>query len=173
VTGVQTCALPILINKLSRARELLRAVYKRQSTLRKVVDQVVVFQQEALKQGLECLKPLTFKDVSRKIDMHETTVCRVVMNKYVQTHYGVVPLKDFFPSRIRGGSPETGDPVSSEQIKGLIVECIEEEDKRRPVSDLDIVKIIFARQKLKVARRTVAKYREELRILSSSFRREK
>lgn len=162
-----------IMNKLRRAQELLRAIYKRQSTLRKVVENMVEVQKEAFKEGLECLKPLTFKDISQKIDMHETTVCRVVMNKYVQTNYGVVPLKDFFPSRIRGGTEESGESVSSQKIKGLILECIEEEDKKRPLSDLDIVKIIFERKNLKVARRTIAKYREELKILSSTFRRVK
>jgi RNA polymerase sigma-54 factor len=161
-----------LINKLRKAHELLRAVSKRQSTLRKVMDTLVEIQNEAIRGDLSLLKPLTFSDVADKINMHESTVCRVVMNKYCQAPCGIVALKDFFPSRISSKN-ENGESVSSELIKGLITDYITEEDKKNPLSDEDIVKLLKEKNNLDVARRTVAKYREELKILSSPYRKER
>jgi len=157
-----------LASKLRTALELLRAISKRQDTLRKIVEVVVEIQQDAIKEDLSYLKPLTFKEVAQKIDMHESTVCRAVMNKYIKTPYGVVALKDFFPSHVHD---QNGQSVSSSYIKRLLKELIEQEDKKHPLSDQEIVKILWQKNQLKVARRTVAKYREELKILSTAFRR--
>ena len=161
-----------LTNKLQRAYELLRAISKRQSTLRKVMETLVEIQREAIVEDHSYLKPLTFREVAEKINMHESTVCRVVMNKYAQTPCGIVALKEFFPSRIRD-KDGNGESVSSEHIKGSILEFIEAEDKKHPLSDEDIVKFLKEKNNLNVARRTVAKYREELKILSSPYRRER
>jgi RNA polymerase sigma-54 factor len=161
-----------LINKLRRAYELLSAISKRQSTLRKVIETLVEIQKEAIIEDFSYLKPLTFKDVAEKIKMHESTVCRVVMNKYAQTPCGIVALKNFFPSRIHDKG-ENGESISSQHIKGFILDLIEEEDKKHPLSDEDIVKLFKEKNNLNVARRTVAKYREELKILSSPYRRER
>ncbi len=161
-----------LTSKLQRAYEMLRAVSKRQSTLRMVMENIVQIQEQAIREDLSFLKPLTFAQVAEKINMHETTVCRVVMNKYAQTPAGTVALKDFFPSKMRQNNDQ-GESVSSQQIKSLIQELVEEENKKQPLSDEDIVKSVKERYSLTVARRTIAKYREELKILSSTYRKER
>jgi len=161
-----------LTNKLRRAYEILRAVSKRQSTLRLVMNTIVEIQEQAIREDLSYLKPLTFAQVAEKIEMHETTVCRVVMNKYAQTPSGIIALKDFFPSRLRQND-EQGESISSRQIKSLIKDLIDEEDKKHPLSDEDIVKSVQEKYSLPVARRTIAKYREELKILSSTYRKER
>jgi len=161
-----------LTNKLQRAYEVLRAVSKRQSTLRMVMDTIVSIQEQAIREDLSFLKPLTFAHVAEKINMHETTVCRVVMNKYAQTPIGLIALKDFFPSKLRQNDSQ-GESVSSQQIKSLIQELVEQEDKKHPLSDEHIVKLVQERYSLTVARRTIAKYREELKILSSTYRKER
>jgi len=159
-----------LKEKLRNAIELLRAIAKRHSTLRKVIEAIVEIQHDAIREDLSRLKPLTFQEVAEKIGMHESTVCRVVMNKYVQTPHGVVALKDFFSGRIKS---EDGTEVSSNFVKWRIKELIDAEDRKHPISDEDIAGILFKENGLKVARRTLAKYREELKILSSAFRRER
>ncbi|HOW42822.1 MAG TPA: RNA polymerase factor sigma-54 [Candidatus Omnitrophota bacterium] len=161
-----------LSNKLRRALELLRAINKRKSTLRMVIETIVEIQQEAIKQDISLLKPLTFREVAERISMHESTVCRVVMNKYCQTPCGVFALKEFFPSKL-AQADANGEAVSSELIKSLITDLIAEEDKRHPLSDEDIARVIKEKNSLNVARRTIAKYREELKILSSTYRRQK
>jgi RNA polymerase sigma-54 factor len=158
-----------LKEKLSTAVELLRAISKRHSTLRKVIEAIVEIQHDAIRQDLSLLKPLTFQEVAGKIGMHESTVCRVVMNKYVQTPHGMVALKDFFSGRIKSAD---GTEVSSNFVKCRIKELIDAEDKKHPLSDEDIAGILLKENGLKVARRTLAKYREDLKILSSAFRRE-
>ncbi|MDD5653957.1 MAG: RNA polymerase factor sigma-54 [Candidatus Omnitrophica bacterium] len=159
-----------LSEKLANALELLRAISRRQTTLRRIVETVAEIQQEAIRGDLSCLKPLTFKDVAEKIDMHETTVCRAIMNKYVKLPFAVVALRDFFPSHVHGQFEES---VSSNHVKKLIKELIEQEDKKHPLSDQDIHSILTKEKNLNLSRRTIAKYREELKILSTSYRREK
>jgi RNA polymerase sigma-54 factor len=100
--------------------------------------------------------------------MHESTVCRVVMNKYVQTPHGIVALKDLFSSHVHD---ENGQSISSTFVKSRLKELIDQEDKKHPLSDEGIVGVLLKENGLKVSRRTVAKYREELKILSTSFRR--
>ncbi|MFC1646272.1 RNA polymerase factor sigma-54 [Candidatus Omnitrophota bacterium] len=159
-----------LKEKLLSALELLRAISKRRSTLIKVIRVVVEIQQDAVKDGPSHLKPLTFGEVAQRLKMHETTVCRAVMNKYIRLPWGIVALKDLFPSHI---SDKNGQAVSSSHTKHLIKELIEQEDKKKPLSDQDIAKHLASEKNLNVSRRTVAKYREELKILSSSYRRER
>ncbi len=159
-----------LTNKLRKAVELLRAISKRQSTLRRVVEAVLDVQKEALKEDISQLKPLTLKEIAQKLNLHESTVSRVVMNKYVQTPYGIIALKDFFSSHIHD---KNGQAVSSSQVKSLIRELIEREDKKHPLSDQDISNLLLKQNNLNIARRTVAKYREELKILPTSLRKER
>jgi RNA polymerase sigma-54 factor len=156
--------------KLQNALELLRAITKRGDTLTRVIKAIVEVQKEAIKEDLSQLKPLTFKEVAQKIAVHESTVCRVVMNKYVKTPQGLVALKNLFSSHIHD---QSGQLISSTQVKGLIKELIDREDPKKPLSDEDVVRILSEERHLVVARRTVAKYREELKILSSSFRKER
>jgi RNA polymerase sigma-54 factor len=159
-----------LAAKLRNALELLRALSRRKSTLRKIVEIIVEIQQDAIRNDLSCLKPLTFKDVAERINMHESTVCRAIMNKYVRLPCGVVALKNFFPSHIQD---QNGQAVSSNFAKRLIKELIEREDKKHPLSDQDIAQILLKEHNLNVSRRTVAKYREALKLLSTTFRRER
>lgn len=159
-----------LMNKLKRAYELVRAVSRRQGTLRRVVEVLADIQKDAILEGPSLLKPLTFREVAEKVQMHESTICRVVMNKYCDTPCGVMALKDFFPSRLaRTERPE--DAVSSQYIKSLISELIAQENKKQPLSDDAIAGLLKQDNGLNVARRTVAKYREEMKILSSSYRK--
>jgi RNA polymerase sigma-54 factor len=154
--------------KLRQALELLRSIYRRQRTLRKVIDAILEIQHEAVRDGLSNLKALTFQEIAQKIGMHESTVCRVVMNKYVQTPHGIVALKDLFSSHVHD---ENGQSISSTFVKSRLKELIDQEDKKHPLSDEGIVGVLLKENGLKVSRRTVAKYREELKILSTSFRR--
>lgn len=168
--NLDAAAKEYIVNKLKRAYELLQAVTKRQSTLRMVIETIISFQEQAIRRDLSYLKPLTFRHVAEKINMHESTVCRVVMNKYVYAPCGVVALKDFFPSKINS-KDASGQDLSSEYARSLIKDIIEAEDKKHPLSDEEIVKALKEKHNLDLARRTVAKYREEMRILSSSRRK--
>ena len=159
-----------LKDKLLNALELLKAISKRKNTLIKVIKVVVEIQQEAVKEGPSHLKPLTFADVAQRLKLHETTVCRAVMNKYLRLPWGTISLKDLFPSHV---SDKNGQAVSSSHTKHLIKELIDNEDKKHPLSDQDICSRLASEKNLNISRRTVAKYREELKILSSSFRRER
>jgi len=156
--------------RLKQAVALLRAVSRRKFTLRRIVEAIVEIQQDAVRQDLSHLKPLTFQDLAKQLELHESTVCRTIMNKYVKLPFGVVALKDFFTSKIQD---KNGQSHSSSYVKRLIKELIEKEDKKHPLSDQNISQTISTNYNLNVARRTVAKYREELKILTSTFRREK
>ena len=159
-----------LTEKLRRAMELIKALSKRQSTLRRVVEAIVEIQEEAIKEDLSKIKPLTFRQIAAKLNLHESTICRVIMNKYVKTPCGTIALKNFFSRHI---NDMNGQSVSSVQIKTIVKELIDQEDKRHPLSDQDIIKIFLQDHKLEIARRTIAKYRQELKILPSSYRRER
>lgn len=156
--------------KLREALELLRAISRRQTTLRRIVETVAEIQQDAIKVDLSYLKPLTMQDVAEKLEMNESTISRAITNKYVKLPYGTVPLKDFFSAGITN---QEGQQVSSNFIKFRIKELIGKEDKKHPLSDEYIAGILLKHNALKVARRTITKYREELKLLSSSFRRER
>ena len=159
-----------LANNLRDALELLRTIEKRCDTLRKVTELIVEIQEEAFLNDLSYLKPMTFQEIAGKLGIHESTVCRTVMNKYVKTpNCGVIALKEFFSSQIHANN---GDSVSSAHVKRMIKELIGQEDKKHPLSDQDIAKALNQKE-LKVSRRTVAKYREELKLLSTTFRRER
>ena len=163
-------AKEFLAEKLHSANELLRAIAKRKATIRRIVKALVELQNEAIKTDLSNLKPLTFQDVAKKLDMHESTVCRAIMNKYIKLPCGVAALKDLFPSRIQDTN---GQSVSSNYAKRLIKELVEKEDKKHPLSDQKIAKILATEHNLNISRRTVVKYREELKILSSTYRKER
>ena len=159
-----------LMEKFRNAVELLRAVAKRKNTLRKVIELLIDIQYDAVKDGLSHLKPLTFRDVAKRLDVHDSTISRTVMNKYAQLSWGVVALKDFFSSHVHDTN---GQAISSSPIKRVIKELIEQEDKKHPLSDQDISKILTQEKQLNISRRTVAKYREQMKILSSTYRRER
>ena len=163
-------AKEFLVRKMQNAQELIRAVSKRQDTLRRVTEAVAEVQREAIFGDFSLLKPLTFSQVAGKIGMHESTVCRAVMNKYIKTPHRIIALKDLFSSRVYD---QNGHGVSSVSVKKFIKELIEQEDKKHPLSDQQVSQTLSLKHQLKVSRRTVAKYREELRILSTAYRRQK
>jgi RNA polymerase sigma-54 factor len=153
--------------KLRNALWLIKSVDQRQKTIYKVSESIVQQQKEFLDKGLEYLKPLVLRDVAVDIGMHESTVSRVVTNKYIHTPQGVFEMKYFFHSGI---ASTYGESVSSVTIKQRIKKIVEEENPKRPLSDSKIVKILEG-EGLMLARRTIAKYREELRIPPSNQRK--
>jgi len=153
--------------KLRSALWLIKSVDQRQRTLRKVTTSIVRFQREFLDKGLPFLRPLSLRDVGEDISMHESTISRVTTNKYVETPQGLFELKYFFHSGIASGD---GAMVSSVSVKKMIQDLLANEDTTKPLSDQEVAQILKARG-LTIARRTVAKYREELGILPSHQRR--
>jgi len=153
--------------KFRSALWLIKSVDQRQKTIHKVATSIINFQKDFLDQGIEFLRPLVLRDVANDIGMHESTVSRVVNNKYMHTPQGVFEMKFFFHSGI---SSSYGESVSSVTIKQRIRKIIEAEDARRPLSDSKIVSIL-QNEGLILARRTIAKYREELKIPTSNQRK--
>lgn len=153
--------------KLRSALWLLKSVDQRQRTIYKVSDSIVRHQRGFLDHGIAHLRPLVLRDVATDIGMHESTVSRVVANKYMHTPRGVYELRFFFHSGI---TSSMGEAISSVTIKDKIRKLIEEEDPAHPLSDSRIAEILGANG-LPLARRTVAKYREELRIPPSNLRK--
>jgi RNA polymerase sigma-54 factor len=153
--------------KLRSAVWLIKSVDQRQRTLRKVTQSIVKFQRDFLDRGVTHLRPLSLRDVGEDIGMHESTISRVTTNKYVETPQGLFELKYFFHSGIAGGG---GEMVSSVSVKKMIQDHLATEDAAKPLSDQEIAHYLKGRG-LTIARRTVAKYREELGILPSHQRR--
>jgi RNA polymerase sigma-54 factor len=153
--------------KLRSALWLIKSVDQRQRTLRKVTQSIVKFQRDFLDRGLSYLRPLSLRDVGEDIGMHESTISRVTTNKYVETPQGLFELKYFFHSGIASGD---GEMVSSVSVKKMIQDILAAEDPAKPQSDQEVAQALQKRG-LTIARRTVAKYREELGILPSHQRR--
>src|SRR5262244_1729408 len=153
--------------KLRSAVWLIKSVEQRQRTLRKVTQSLVKFQRDFLDKGVAFLRPLALRDVGEDIGMHESTISRVTTNKYVETPQGLFELKYFFHSGI---ASDTGEMVSSVSIKKKIRDMVAAEETAKPLSDQDVA-LVLRGQGLTIARRTVAKYREELGILPSHQRR--
>jgi RNA polymerase sigma-54 factor len=153
--------------KVRSAVWLIKSVEQRQRTLRKVAQSLVKFQRDFLDGGIPHLRPLALRDVGEDIGMHESTISRVTTNKYVETPQGLFELKFFFHSGI---SSDRGEKVSSVSVKGMIREMAAAEDAGKPLSDHEIAQVLRGKG-LNIARRTVAKYREELGILPSHQRR--
>jgi RNA polymerase sigma-54 factor len=154
--------------KMRSAAWLIKSIHQRQRTLYRVTESIVKFQEEFLDKGIAYLKPLVLRDVAEDIEMHESTVSRVTTNKYVHTPQGLYELKFFFNSSI---SRIDGDALASESVKEQIRKIIKAEDKTKPLSDKGIEKKMRDLN-IKVARRTVAKYREAMGILPSRKRKE-
>ena len=153
--------------KFRSALWLIKSVDQRQKTIYKVATSIIAFQTEFLDRGIEHLKPLVLRDVANDIGMHESTVSRVVNNKYMHTPQGVFEMKYFFHSGIRSAH---GQSVSSVTIKQRIRKIIETENPKKPLSDSRIVRLLQD-EGLILARRTIAKYREEMRIPTSGQRK--
>ncbi len=154
-------------DKMRAAQWLIKSIQQRQRTIFRVAKSIVKFQREFLERGVEGLRPLVLRDVAEDIGMHESTISRVTTNKYMQTPQGLYELKYFFNSSL---STSDGDSVSSESVKNRIKEIIDKEDARKPLSDQKIAEML-SDETVNIARRTVTKYREMLKIGSSSERR--
>lgn len=155
--------------KLDRAKLFIDAIKQRENTLLMVMRTIIDFQKDFFKEEDEVnLKPLTMKQVSEKADCDISTVSRVVSSKYIQTNAGIYSLKEFFSVKF---SSDSGEEVSSRKIKVILKEIIASEDKSKPLSDGAISKI-FSEKGLVVARRTVAKYREQMSIPVARIRKE-
>ena len=155
--------------KMRGAMWLIRSIHQRQSTIMKVTESIIDFQKEFFEQGVQHLKPLVLKDVAEDIEMHESTVSRVTTNKYVHTPRGVFELKFFFNSSI---SRDGAGDLASEAVKAKIRDIIADENPEKPLSDSKIADALEDRENIDIARRTVAKYREKMGILSSSKRKD-
>ena len=153
--------------KIRSAVWLIKSVEQRQRTLRRVAQSLVNFQREFLDKGIAHLRPLALRDVGDDISMHESTISRVTTNKYVQTPQGLFELKFFFHSGI---ASKDGAMVSSVSVKKIIRDMVDAEEASTPLSDQEIAQALHG-QGLTIARRTVAKYREELGVLPSHQRR--
>lgn len=154
-------------DKMRSAMWLIKSIHQRQRTIYKTAKSIVKFQREFLDKGIQYLKPLVLRDVAEDIGMHESTISRVTTNKYIHTPQGLFELKYFFNSGISTGD---GDFVASESVKNKIKELVEAEDPRKPYSDQALAELLSA-SNINIARRTVTKYREMLRIGSSSERK--
>jgi len=154
-------------DKLRSAQWLIRSIDQRRKTIVKVTECIVEKQHDFFDKGIEHLKPMILRDVAETVGMHESTISRVTSNKYVHTHRGTFELKYFFNSAIRR---DHQNDIASESVKQAIKGIIGGEDPKAPLSDQRIVEIL-AQDDIKIARRTVAKYREMLGILSSSKRK--
>lgn len=160
-------ASEFLKEKLSSAMWLIRSIEQRRMTIYNVVKSILKHQREFFENGEKALKPLTLKEVADDINMHESTVSRATNGKYIQTPRGLYELKYFFSS---GLSTKEGEDISSTSIKAMIKEIIEDEDPKKPLSDQKISNMLRDKG-IKISRRTVAKYRDEMGIPSSTMRK--
>ena len=165
--GMQSDTREYLEEKFRSAIWLMKSVEQRRQTLLRVTKSLCKFQREFLDKGLAYLKPLVLKDVADDIGMHESTVSRVTTNKYVYTPQGVFELKFFFHS---GLESLDGDAMSSVSVKDIIRKAVAAEDARKPLTDQQLMMILEAKG-VKIARRTIAKYRTELHIAPASRRK--
>ena len=156
-----------MTQKLNSASWLIQAIEQRRQTMLRVMYFIIDRQHEFFEKGVEYLRPLTLREVADVLDMHESTVSRVTSQKYVQTPRGVYPLKFFFSSSLGTSS---GEDASSRAVKALIQKLVGDEDSSKPLTDADVVRALKERG-IKIARRTVAKYREQLNILPARMRK--
>lgn len=154
-------------DRLRSAVWLLKSIHQRQRTIYRVTKSIVTLQREFLDKGVNYLRPMVLRDVAEEIEMHESTVSRATNNKYVHTPQGIFELKYFFNNSI---SSFRGEDFASETVKNLIKDIITKENSRKPYSDEKIVHMLRG-MNINIARRTVAKYRESLKILSSNERK--
>lgn len=154
--------------KLDKALFLIKSIEQRKSTLYKVLEKIVEKQKEYFEYGTSYLKPMTLKDIAREIKAHESTVSRAIKDKYILTAYGTVRIKELFTTGVASARNE--DEIAVSNIKNRIKKLIDGEDKTKPFSDQHICDYLN-NEKINISRRTVAKYREEMGIRSSSKRK--
>jgi RNA polymerase sigma-54 factor len=156
-----------IASKLNSANWMIQAIEQRRQTMLKVMNYIVERQKDFFEKGVQHLKPLTLREVAEVVNMHESTVSRVTNEKFVQTPRGVLPLKFFFSS---GLSTTGGEDVSARGIKDQIQKLVENEDPKNPLTDQAIVNVL-RESGVNIARRTVAKYRDQLGVLSARMRK--
>jgi len=156
-----------ITSRLSSAQWLIQAIEQRRQTMLKVMHFIVDRQREFFEKGVQGLKPLTLREVAEAIGMHESTVSRVTNEKYAQTPRGVLPLKYFFSSALKSTD---GEDVSARGIRATIEKLVKEEDPQSPLTDQALVEVL-ERDGVKIARRTVAKYRDQLGVLPARMRK--
>ncbi|HXW96900.1 MAG TPA: RNA polymerase factor sigma-54, partial [Gemmatimonadales bacterium] len=156
-----------IASRMNSANWLIQAIEQRRQTMLKVMNFIVDRQRDFFEKGIEYLKPLTLREVAEVINMHESTVSRVTNEKYVQTPRGVLPLKFFFSSAL---STASGEDASARSIRAKLQKMVGEENPGDPLTDQQIVHL-FQEQGIKIARRTVAKYRDQLGILPARMRK--
>jgi RNA polymerase sigma-54 factor len=156
-----------IASRMNSANWLIQAIEQRRQTMLKVMNFIVDRQRDFFEKGIEHLKPLTLREVAEVINMHESTVSRVTNEKYVQTPRGVLPLKFFFSSAL---ATTSGEDASARSIRAKLQKMVAEEDTSNPLTDQQIVHL-FQEQGIQIARRTVAKYRDQLGILPARMRK--
>jgi RNA polymerase sigma-54 factor len=166
--GVSGEARRYVRQKVKQAQWFISSIQQRQRTLYQVATSLVNFQQEFLEKGLRFLKPLNLRDVAGDLGVHESTVSRVTTNKYMSTPQGLYEMKFFFPTALNN---DDGSTLSTNVVMDVIREIVGTEDKKHPLSDDEIVNRLKRTRGVQIARRTVAKYREIMNILSSRQRR--
>ena len=147
---------------------MIDAVNKRKETIQEIIEEIVYAQKDFLDNGVTHFKPLTLSQIADRIGKHKSTVSRAISNKYVHTPYGIIKLRDFINSGVK---QENGELFSSKTIKAKIKALIETERRKKPLSDLEISNCL-KQEKIFVSRRTITKYRHQLKILPSKSRRE-
>ena len=156
-----------LQEKLKSASWLIKSLDQRQKTIYRVTEAILKKQQDFFEKGVQYLKPMILKDVADDLDLHESTISRVTTNKYVHTPFGIFELKYFFSTSV---ATSNGEGISSESVKNMISSFIKEENPAKPLSDQTIVEMLEEKG-VQLARRTVAKYREQLGIAPSGKRK--
>ncbi len=160
-------SLDFLKDKMKKAFWFLKSLEQRNQTVAKVAHYIVDKQKDFIEKGIDYIKPMTLVELAREIGVHESTVGRVVSNKYMMTPRGIFPLKYFFHKSL---FTDVGEGVSSLRVKDRIKKLVENEDKNNPLSDSEIGEVL-AKEDFKIARRTVAKYRKQLKIAPSHIRK--
>ena len=146
---------------------LINSIEQRQQTLERITRELLDCQNDFFEEGVSKLRPLTMNAVAQTVEVHETTVSRAIANKFIRTPHGVFPFKYFFTP---GYTSSNGESVSNKSIKDMIQHIVEDENPAKPLSDQGIVNRLTEKD-IKIARRTVAKYREEIGILPTNLRR--
>lgn len=153
--------------KMRSGKFLINSIEQRQQTIERITQEILKYQKEFFEEGVSKLRPLTMNQIAQEVGVHETTVSRAIANKFIETPHGVFEFKYFFTP---GYKSQDGKSMSNTSIKELISQIIEDENPSKPLSDQGIVEIL-AEKEIKIARRTVAKYREEMGILPTNLRR--
>jgi RNA polymerase sigma-54 factor len=153
--------------KINKSKQFIQSIDQRIDTIYRIAVEIVRIQRDFFDHGVSRLKPLNMKTIAGLLDVHETTISRATTGKYMQTPRGLLSMKYFFNP---GVMTADGEAISNESVKAALAEIVRGEDKKKPYSDAKLVKLLEEKG-MKIARRTVAKYRDQLRILPSHLRK--